>query len=98
MTSGLIPYSAPIINCGPPEDIVPDNYFVFLAPGYTVEQHKQAVHQRANLDSAITGVLDLRITDYIYYGAVLSDAALADVRADPNVDFIECEHVVHLFD
>lgn len=91
------PYQAPMIACDvPTEEIVHQSYIVFLHQGCSLEQHKRAVAEGADLDSAIISVFPE--TDYhgLYYRAKLDDDALATVRADVVVDMVECNRKVHL--
>ena len=87
-------YQAPLRHCE--GDIVPNSYAVFLVSSVSLEQHKRAVDRGANLDSAISRVHDDTDPDRIFYHAELDNVALAAVRADPGVDFVECNRRAHI--
>ena len=85
-------YEAPLRHCD--GDIVPNRYIVFLARGNSLEQHKRVLGDDVDLDSAITNIFDSD-PGQIHYGAELHTGALAAVRADPGVDFVECNRWVY---
>jgi hypothetical protein len=69
---------------------------VYLHHGSSLEQHKQTVGEGANLDSTINHVF-LETEQYgLCYHAHLNDSALAAVRSDLVVDFVECDYEAHL--
>ena len=85
------PYQAPLYGCdGPSEDRVHQSYMIFLHHGCSLEQHKQAVGEEADVDSAIKFVFPETAQYGLYYRAELGDSALAAVRADLGVDMVEC--------
>ena len=90
------PYQAPIYGCdGPEKDRVPHKYAVFLHHGCSLEQHKRAVGEGADLDSAIKFVFPETPWYGLYYSAELDDSALSAVRADLVVDMVECVRRVY---
>ena len=92
-------HEAPVHNCDLPEkDRVPNNYVVFLHPGYSLDQHKQAVGHEANLHSAIEYVFEETPIHGLYYSAELDIASLAAVRADSGVYMVECIQRVYMDD
>ena len=88
-------YEAPLHLCDSPTRL-PHKYIVFLHLGYLLEQHKQAVGDRADLDSAITYIFPETASYGLYYSAELHNASLAAVRADIGVDMVECNLEVHV--
>lgn len=88
-------YEAPLHLCDSPTR-VPHEYIVFLHFGYSLEQHKQAVGNGADLDSAITNIFPETTNHGLYYNAELPNASLAAVRADIGVDMVECNSEVYL--
>lgn len=80
---------APLRLCDDPMR-VPNEYFVFLQSGYSLEHHKQAVGNGTDLGSAITHVFPETESHGLYYCAELHDASLVAVRADFGVDMVEC--------
>ena len=90
-TAGLMT-EALLIRCeGPEEDRDPDGYIVYLAPSYSLEQHKETVGSGADLDAAIEFLFDDVRPDQIYYIAKLDEGSLAAVRADLGVVYVECD-------
>jgi hypothetical protein len=69
---------------------VPDSYCVFLCPGYSLEQHQQAIVNTTNLDVAIQHLFPETHLYGTYYCATMDNIALAAVRADRSVEMIEC--------
>lgn len=56
-----------------------------------MEEHKQALGNSTNLDSAITHIFPEYGPHGLYYAAHLDDASLAAVRAEIGVDMVECD-------
>jgi hypothetical protein len=89
-------YQATLRCDGPKEDLIPQAYMVYLHHGCSLEQHKRTVGEGADLDSAIRHVF-LETEQYGFiYEVKLNDSALAAVRSDLVVDFVECEYEAHL--
>ena len=85
---------APRVNCNVPEEIIlPNSYSIILKSGYSLEQHKQAVGRGADLDAATEDVLDEPLPGFqtTYFAKIEDTSLLAAIRADPGVDFIECD-------
>jgi hypothetical protein len=89
-------YQATLQCEGPNEDLVLEAYMVYLHHGCSLEEHKRAVGEGADLDSAIRLVF-LEVEPYGFcYDAKLNDNALAAVRSDLVVDMIECQYVARV--
>ena len=85
---------APLINCDVPEEnLLRNSYSIILKSGYSLEQHKQAVGRGADLDAATEDVLDYPFSGFqtTYFAKIEETSLLAAIRADPGVDFIECD-------
>ena len=89
-------YQAPLYCDGPKGDLIPQKCFVYLHHGCSLEQHKRAVDEGANLDSAIKHVFPEDERLGLCYDAKLDDNALTAVRSDLVVDMVECEYYAHL--
>lgn len=96
-TMSMNDYEAPL-HLGDNPTRVPHEYIVFLHLGYSLEQHKQAVGDSADLDSAIMYIFPETASNGIYYSAELHNASLAAVRADTGVDMVESNIQVYLID
>lgn len=90
-------YEAPLHLCDS-RTLVPRQYAVFLHSGYSLEEHKQAVGNGADLNSSITNVFPERADHGLYYTAELHNASLDAVRADTGVDMVECDSELYLVD
>ena len=77
---------------------IPDEYFVYLHFGYSLEQHKQEVGGGADLDLPVSSLFPETANYGHYYFARLDDAGLAAVRADIGVDMVECNFSAYLID
>ena len=85
---------APQFNCDvPKENLLRNSYSVILKSGYSFAQHKQAVGRSVELDAVTEEVLDHPFPGFqITYYAKIEDPSLLDsVRADPGVEFVECD-------
>ncbi len=85
---GLFVHQAPLRHCE--GDIVTGEYSVFLLPGTTFEEHERAVAPSVDLASMVSRVHDNLEPGRTIYMAKLNDDALAVIRADSGVDFVEC--------
>jgi hypothetical protein len=75
----------------PSQAIIPDQYLVYLEPGYTLEDHKRTIGDDALPDGSITRVRDLATDRYgVYYTAHLNTSSLDTIRLDPGVQLVEC--------
>ena len=81
-------YKAPLENCDLP-NAVPDDYVVYLKPGYSLQQHEQTIGS-AILDGSVKYVYDDILPNQICYNAKFGTDAIAAVRADPGVEMVEC--------
>lgn len=83
---------APLRNADlPSQAIIPDQYFVYLEPGYTLEDHKRTVGEAALPEDSIIQVRDLATDRYgLYCVAHLGESSLDTVRLDPGVQLVEC--------
>lgn len=82
-TTGIAPlYTTP--TC--PSDLIPNEYYVYMMPDYTLEQHQQFVGD--NIDLKSVRVLDIA-RPYNLYHATLTAEQLALVRSDLGVTSIE---------
>ncbi|KAF2717001.1 hypothetical protein K431DRAFT_316129 [Polychaeton citri CBS 116435] len=73
-----------------PQTIVPDEYFVYLEPGYTLAEHKRTVGAGVLPEGSIKQVNNLLSNrDSVYYIAYLSKGSLDTVRLDPGVQLVE---------
>ena len=75
---------------------MPNSYAVLFVPGVSLQQHKQAIGRKADLNSAISRVHDHTDQDRIFYHAGLDGGGLAAVRAELVVDFVECNRSAHV--
>jgi hypothetical protein len=91
--SGDKNHRAQLRRCDLPEEyLAPDRYIVYLVPGYPLKQHKQLVGDQLPLGFAIEDVLTKsKHAGYACYTTELNATALEIVRADPGVDYIECD-------
>lgn len=92
ITGGL----APRINCHVPPDLLDkDEYSIILKCGHTMEQHKRAVGRSSEIDAVIQKVLDYPFPGFqvTYFARVEDGGLLNAIRADPGVDFVECDIV-----
>jgi hypothetical protein len=80
-------YKAPL-NCDA-DNVLPDQYSVYLAEGITIDQHKKRVG-RSWQDSSIRVVFDRNFPDNVWYSAKIDTESLAVVRSDEGVIFVEC--------
>lgn len=88
-------------NCNLPEsEIIPDEYAVLLHPGYSVEEHKDALRGVVDLDGAIYHIFpeDDSLGFGTSYFVKLDRNSLDAVLGDTGVDMAECNMVVHLID
>ena len=77
----------PLNNCDlPPEHIVPNQYIIFLIPGYSFEDHKRTVGDALPEGSIKT----VSRVDDIWYSAELDTSSLDTIRSDPGVRRAEC--------
>lgn len=83
-------YKAPLHLCNNPMRRL-NEYIVFLHQGYSLEQHKQAVGNGTDFDSALVHIIPERKMHGLYYSADLDAASLTSVRADIGGDMVECE-------
>jgi hypothetical protein len=90
-------YKAPLLGCDQP-GVLEHDYIVFLHPGHSLSVHKQNVSNVVDLSSAIDYVFEETKSHGLYYHAILSDTALAAVRADRGVDMVECNRSVPMPD
>lgn len=75
----------------PPRSIVPNEYHVYLKPGYTLEDHKRTVGADALPEGSIKQVRHLHLDgNPVYYTAHLSESSLDTIRLDPGVQITEC--------
>jgi hypothetical protein len=69
-------------------------YAVGLAPGYSLEQHKQTCGRAGDLEQAIIGAVELDdplFGNFILYDVKLNDSTLLDaIRSDFGVVMVEC--------
>lgn len=84
------PYEAPLLYCDIGDPILGD-YTVFLARGYSLEQHQKVIG--IDLSSSIQRVF--RLPEGIDYGAKLDDSTLATIREDTGVNFVQCDQRPH---
>lgn len=82
-------YAAPMSQCDLEARIL-DDYIVYFRQDYTLEQHKQAIGNAVDLDSAIRRVFEETDDFGLVYSAHLNDTGLAVVRSDVAVDMVEC--------
>lgn len=73
-------------------DINPGSYCVFLHQGCSLEKHKLAVGEEADIESKIRHIFPETRNHGLYYCADnVDDVTLDAVRADIIVDMIECD-------
>jgi len=82
---------APLNNCDlPPEDVVPNEYIVYLVPDYSLEDHKRTVGAALPTDS-IEVVQKLHSNAAVWYSAKLDVSSLDIIRSDTGVELVECD-------
>ena len=79
-------YQAPLH--GGQENVVPDQYVVYLAKGYSMEQHKHTVGQ-ALQESDVLVVFDNLFPDKICYSVNMDAESLSVIRGDRGVELVE---------
>lgn len=87
-------YEAPVHNRDS-IDRVPQSYIVFPPSGCSLDQHKQAIGDGVDLESAIKYVFPETASHGLYNSVELDNASLAAVRADTAVGIDECNLRVH---
>jgi hypothetical protein len=89
-------YEAPLLCSMSSEDLVPQSYGVFLSPGWTLENHFEAVG--TILTSNIRWVWDRTIVAdrVVYHAERINDVLLAKIRADRFVDHVSCGYKIHM--
>jgi hypothetical protein len=90
-------YRAPIYCGAPNEDIIANNYFIFLHWGHSLAEHKQAVSD-IDLDPLVKIIFEETANHGLYYSVEMEEGALEVVRADWGVDMVECDRRVHLIE
>lgn len=96
LTRPIIGGLAPQINCNAPEDILEKgSYSVVLASGYTIARHKQTVGRADDIDAVTENILDHPFPGFqiTYFARIADQTLLRAIRADPGVDFVECDIV-----
>ena len=88
-----VKYQAPLLYCDL-EDVVPDEYIVYLAKDVTLGQHRNTVGE-ALQDSKISVIFDNLFPDKICYSADLDAESLRIIRGDEGVEFVECNGFAH---
>jgi hypothetical protein len=89
-------YEAPLLCNMSSEDLVPQSYGVFLSPGWTLENHFEAIGR--NLTSHIRWVWDRTIVvdQVVYHAERIDDGLLAKIGDDRYVDTVSCDYRVHI--
>ena len=79
-------------SCGADDQSrLPNSYIVWLAPGYSLQEHAMTI--RHNVHLHFRSETDVYITSggkVIYCGFDISDELLEVIRADENVELVEC--------
>jgi hypothetical protein len=95
---------APLRSCDD-DDIIPDDYVVYLHYGYSFEDHERTIDNAFDLEGAIrkangqgTDADASHLARYGSYSAILDSLGLAAVRADPGVDAVACNSWVYLIE
>ena len=81
-------HQAPLRPCEI-EDKRPHEYVVTLAPGVSLEEHKERVGN--GLPDVITRVFDRLHRNNVFNNAKLGAELLDAVRADPGVELVNCD-------
>ena len=97
ITCGKVQIRAPLTNCGVFESEIANSYTVCLAPSYSLNRHKEKVRGSVDLDAAIVHIHDDTQSNQVCYSAEFRMAALAAVRSDVRVGYVECNRRVQLF-
>jgi hypothetical protein len=81
-----------------PEDIIPDNYILYLAPEHSVDDVSRAIG--IDLQPHVGGTLPMRHKDYSVAVEVkqVSETLLTAIRSDPGVKMVEQNTKVYLID
>lgn len=88
-------YTAPMDGCDDAEDVVPDEYKVFLHKGFSLDSHKAFASEAVDLNLAIRSILNETVTYGLHNHAHLGKDALAAVRDDIGVDLVLCDAHAH---
>jgi hypothetical protein len=96
ITNIKIPRQAPLRCTSPNKWLIPERYYVYLHLGFTLDQHKQAVRDKVDLDSEINYVQLETSRLGAHYGALLNESALAAVRSNLIIAFLECQYTGEL--
>lgn len=84
-------YTAPMLGCDHPKEVIPDEYQVFLHKGYSLDHHMAVVGEAVDFDSATRIFMNETATHGLLHRARLDKDALAAVRADIGVYLVNCE-------
>ena len=79
-------HKANLVNCDA-SDVLPGEYIVHLANGVTWKEHKQRL---GHMFSRIRQVFEMDWSDEVWYSVEMEEKALAVIRADEDVEFVEC--------
>lgn len=82
-TPGVPSYEAPLLGQLALENYIPGEYFVYLAPGHSLEEHSAAIHRDI---TPYVGNSSFFKKKNAYYGRGIDDELLSAIRADPKVD------------
>ncbi|KAF5027006.1 hypothetical protein F66182_881 [Fusarium sp. NRRL 66182] len=85
---------APLLNDDlPSKDRVKDSYIVYLRPGYSLDDHANAI--QGGLESHIDHVYSFIKEKVVYVAVSVDKTLLAAIRADPKVEKVEVQGSVN---
>ena len=90
-----IPRLAPLYKCDlPPERLRRNKYIVYLAPNYSLEDHKRTVGN-ALPEGSIQIIQKINPDDMWWYSAIIESTSAVDtIRRDPDVQLVECSSLL----
>jgi hypothetical protein len=87
-------YEAKLVCHEPPTKTVPGEFTVYLAPGYSLQQHSEAI--KTDLTPYIRGDFNELFKGQVVYIAEGMDCRLLKaIRADRGVEFVECNYMYY---
>lgn len=95
--SSTTKHQAPFQNkYDPLERHIPEEYGIYLAQGYSVEQHSATVQH--DITPHIRTIFGFNEDKLVYWGQRIDEELLSVIRADPNVELVDGNPRVDLSD
>jgi hypothetical protein len=90
-----IPYEAPFSNPNAdPKDIIPNQYSVYLAPDYSLDQHIATIGR--DIKPFVAYVSSMGSNKVIYWCRDVTDDLLQLIRSDRRVEMVDYNYKVYL--